>query len=51
VFTADKVSFSGFTVDRTNFAFLRDMSDLQVPGSPPIVDRGKCAIVHVNRAF
>jgi len=50
VFTADKVTFNGFTVDRTNLAFLRDMSDLQVEG-PPIIDHGKCTLVKVNRAF
>jgi hypothetical protein len=51
VFTADKVSFNGFTVNRTNLAFERDMSALQAPGRPPIIDQGKCAIVQVNRAF
>lgn len=51
VFTADKVSFNGFTVDRTNLAFQRDMSDLQVPGRAPIIDRGECTLVHVKRAF
>jgi hypothetical protein len=51
VFTANKVSFNGFTVDRTNFVFQRDMSELQAPGRPPIIDRGRCSLVNVKRAF
>jgi hypothetical protein len=51
VFTADKVTFNGFSVDRTNLALQRDMTDLQAPGRTPIVDRGKCTIVHMNRVF
>jgi len=51
VFTADKVSFNGFTVDRTNFAFQRDMSDLQASGRVPIIDHGRCTLVEVKRAF
>jgi hypothetical protein len=50
VFAADHVTFNGFTIDRTNLAFQRDMSDLQVEG-PPIIDHGKCTLVKVNRAF
>jgi hypothetical protein len=50
-FTADKVTFNGFTVDRTDLAFTRDMSDLQAPGRAAIVDRGKCTLVQVKRAF
>lgn len=50
VFAADHVTFNGFTIDRTNLAFQRDMSDLQVSG-PPIIDRGKCTLVQVKRAF
>lgn len=51
VFTADKVSFNGFTVDRTNFAFQRDMSELQAPGREPIIDHGQCALAEVRRSF
>jgi hypothetical protein len=50
VFAADHVTFNGFTIDRTNLAFQRDMSDLQVSG-PPIIDHGKCTLVQVKRAF
>ena len=51
VFIVDKVSFNGFTVDRTNFAFQRDMSALQAPGRAPIIDHGRCALAEVKRAF
>ena len=51
VFTVNKVTFNGFTVDRTNFAFQRDMSALQAPGRTPIVDNGKCALAVAKRAF
>lgn len=51
VFTADKVSFRGFTIDRVNLAFLRDMSHLQAPGRAPIIDKGSCTLVEVKRAF
>ena len=51
VFTAEKVTFNGFTVDRTNFGFERDMSGLQVSGRPPMIDRGKCTIAVAKRAF
>jgi hypothetical protein len=51
VFTVDKVSFSGFTIDRTNLAFQRDMGHLQAPGRAPIIDHGKCALADVKRAF
>lgn len=50
-FTADKVSFRSFTIDRTNLAFQRDMSHLQAPGRAPIIDRGRCTLVEVKRAF
>lgn len=43
VFTADKVEFNGFAVDRTNLAFQRDTLG--------IVDRGRCALVEVKHAF
>ena len=51
VFTADKVSFKGFSIDRTNFAFTRDLSHLQAPGRAPIIDYGLCALADVKRAF
>lgn len=51
VFTADKVEFNGFTINRTNLAFQRDMSELQAPGRPPIVDHGRCVLTEVKRAF
>ncbi|MBK9009419.1 hypothetical protein [Novosphingobium sp.] len=51
VFTADKVTFRGFTIDRTNLAFQRDMSHLQAPGRAPIIDRGRCTFAEVKRAF
>ena len=51
VFTAEKVSFNGFTVDRTNFAFQRDMSELQAPGRAPIIDHGRCELAEAKRAF
>jgi hypothetical protein len=51
VFTADKVSFNGFTVNRTNFAFQRDMSDVQAPGMRPIIDSGRCKLADIKRAF
>ena len=50
-FTVDKVTFRGFTIDRTNLQFQRDLSDLQAPGRPPIIDRGRCWLVDVKRAF
>lgn len=43
VFTAENVTFNGFTVNRTNLAFQR--ANL---GS---IDRGRCALVQVKRAF
>lgn len=51
VFTVDKVTFRGFTVDRTNLQFQRDLSDLQAPGRTPIIDRGRCTLAEVKRAF
>jgi len=52
IFTAQSVTFNGFTVDRTNLAFSRDLSDLTVPGAtPPPIDHGKCVIVTAKRAF
>lgn len=51
VFTADKVRFNSFTIDRTNFAFMRDLGDIQAPGRVPIIDRGRCALAEVKRAF
>lgn len=51
MFTADKVAFNGFTVDRTNLAFQRDMSGLRAPGRTPLIDRGECTLVHASRAF
>lgn len=50
-FTVDRVTFNGFTIDRTNLAFTRDMSALQAPGRAPIVDRGRCSLAEVKRAF
>lgn len=50
-FTADRVVFNGFTVDRTNLAFQRDLSGLQAPGRVPIIDKGRCAIAEIKRAF
>lgn len=51
VFTADRVTFNGFTVNRTNFAFQRDLGALQAPGRAPIIDHGRCALAEVKRAF
>jgi len=51
VFTVDKVTFRGFAIDRTNFAFQRDLSSLQAPGRAPIIDYGRCALAEVRRAF
>ncbi|NIJ34951.1 hypothetical protein [Sphingomonas oligoaromativorans] len=50
-FTSDKVTFNGFTVNRTNFVFQRDMSALQAPGRPAIIDEGRCWLAEVKRAF
>jgi hypothetical protein len=43
VFTADKVEFNGFAIDRTNFLFQRDTFG--------IIDHGRCMLVEVKRAF
>jgi len=43
VFTADRVEFNGFTVDRTNLAFQR--------ATLSTIDRGRCALVEIRRAF
>lgn len=51
IFTADTVTSNGFTFDRTNFGFQRDLSDIQAPGRKPIIDRGRCAIAQTKRAF
>ena len=51
VFTAEKVTFNGFTVDRTNFGFQRDLSGLQASGRPPLIDRGRCTLATAKRAF
>jgi hypothetical protein len=50
-FTADKVMFQSFTVDRTNFAFQRDLSHVQAPGRAPIIDKGRCYLAQAKRAF
>lgn len=43
VFRADKVTFNGFTIDRTNLEFIRDtLGDLSY---------GKCWFAEVKRAF
>jgi len=46
-FTAEKVKFGAFTIDRRDLSFAR--SDALSEGAPP--DRGTCAIVQVKRAF
>ena len=51
VFTVDRVTFNGFTIDRTNLAFTRDISASQAPGRAPVVDRGRCTLAQVERAF
>lgn len=43
IFTADRVEFNGFMVDRTNFAFQRVTLST--------IDRGRCALVEIKRAF
>ena len=51
VFTAGKVTFRSFTINRTNFAFLRDLSSLQAPDRAALIDHGRCALAEVKRAF
>lgn len=51
VFTVNRVTFNGFTIDRTNLAFKRDLSSIQAPGRPPVIDVGKCTLVAIERAF
>lgn len=43
IFTANKVEFNGFSVDRTNLAFQRVTLG--------VIDRGQCSLVEVKRAF
>ncbi|WP_136163530.1 hypothetical protein [Sphingomonas flavalba] len=43
IFTAEQVTFNGFSVDRTNLAFQRSTFG--------VVDRGQCTLVEVKRAF
>ena len=50
-FTSDKVTYNGFTIDRSTLSYTRDMSDLTVSGAKPQVDHGKCTIEQAKRAF
>ena len=43
VFTASQVQFNGFSIDRTNFAFQRSTLG--------VIDRGRCSLAAVERAF
>lgn len=50
-FTSDKVTYNGFTIDRSTLSYTRDMGEFAAPGATPQLDHGKCTIEQAKRAF